>query len=37
MKANVQCNDFTGTAAADTFDVLGSAGGHNLEAIGRLD
>lgn len=35
MKADVQYNDFIGTAAADISDGLGGIGGDNLETIGR--
>ncbi|MDN3582420.1 hypothetical protein [Mucilaginibacter flavus] len=35
MKADVQYNDFKGTAAADISDFLGSKFGDNLESFGR--
>jgi hypothetical protein len=40
MKADVQYNDFVGTAAADISDLLGSKYGDNLESFGtyfRID
>jgi hypothetical protein len=35
MKADVQYNDFVGTAAADISDFLGSTYGDNLESFGK--
>jgi hypothetical protein len=35
MKADVQYNDFIGTAAADISDFLGSKYGDNLESFGK--
>lgn len=35
MKADVQYNDFVGTAAADISDFLGSKYGDNLESFGK--
>lgn len=35
MKANVQYNDFKGSASADISDALGNMGGDDLESIGR--
>lgn len=35
MKADVQYNDFTGTAAADISDFLGSKYGNDLESFGK--
>jgi len=35
MKANVQYNDFIGTAAADIADFLGSKHGDDLESFGK--
>jgi|SRR5690606_1901222 len=35
MKADVQYNDFVGTAAADISDFLGSRYGDNLESFGK--
>jgi len=35
MKASVQYNDFTGTAAADISDFLSKVGGDKLKSIGR--
>jgi hypothetical protein len=35
MKANVQYNDFTGTASADISDFLGGAGGDDVEGLSK--
>lgn len=35
MKASVQYNDFTGTAAADISDFLSKVGGDKLKSIGK--
>lgn len=35
MKANVQYNDFKGTASADISDFLGGAGGDDMEGLAK--
>ncbi|WP_299677590.1 hypothetical protein [uncultured Dokdonia sp.] len=36
MKANVQYNDFTGTASADISDRLGAGGGGDMEGLAKV-
>lgn len=36
MKADVQYNDFKGTAAADISDILGTVGGDNINGLAKF-